>query len=250
MRKVFIIIMSLLMCQTGFGQEKVSANEFYKNRVKLNLFALPIRSFSVQYERGLNENISVSMGIRLQPKGPIPFRNAIKNSYDADSIDVDFLDNARISSWAITPEFRYYFGKKPLNGFYVAPYIRLEGNKLDWTYKYTEDNGNVRNIGIHGKTSGIAGGLMLGAQWRLAKRMLVDWWIIGVAYGSYKVTLNGASDLSDMSAADKKEIEDTIESSGFGNNGFNATVTNSGVTADVKVGLPGIRTGLCIGYTF
>src|SRR5690606_34078277 len=140
---IYSVAACLLFAATAFAQgdfEKKpgSGNEdFTKNNVKLNLFALPLKNFSLQYERGLNENISVSMGVRFQPKSKLPFANTLSDLFESDGEEgdatlTDFFDNAKAGSWAITPEFRYYFGKQPLNGFYVAPYVRIGGNSLDW----------------------------------------------------------------------------------------------------------------------
>ena len=252
MKKITLAIALLLSCQSVFAQEPPApeVSEFNKNHIKLNLFALPLRSFSLQYERGLNENMSVSLGVRLQPKGGIPFRATIENAYASDSLDRDFVNNSRISSWAITPEFRYYFGKRPLNGFYIAPFVRIGGYGLEWTYRYTEDNGNVRTMNFNGKSTAFSGGLLFGAQWHVGKRFLVDWWILGPSYGSYKVNLNAATDLSDLLPDDKQEIKTEIENLGVQGSRFTATVSNTGVVADGKLSLPGLRTGLCIGFTF
>ena len=250
MKKIFIIGTFMLMCQQSFAQEKVTTKEFDKNHIKLNLFALPLRSFSLQCERGLNENISIAMGLRLQPKGSIPFKSSIKSAFDADTIDINFIDNVKMSSWAITPEFRYYFGKRPLNGFYIAPFIRIQGFNMDWQHTFTEDDGTKRQIDFTGKATGFSGGLLLGAQWHVGKRFLIDWWLLGPCYGSFKVNLNAQTDLSDLVPDDKAELKAEIEDMGVQGSKFTATVNNTGVKADGRVPLPGIRTGLCIGYTF
>jgi len=229
--------------------------DFKKNIVKLNFFALPLRNFSLQYERGLNENISVSMGVSLLPKGSMPFQNAIENTMDIEKGDtadagLDFVRNAKISSWAITPEFRYYFGKKPLNGFYIAPFVRFSGYNIDWNYKYERDNGGEKPVNLKGKSNGIAGGILFGAQWHMGKHLVLDWWILGPQYGSYNFTLEASGDFSDLTPDEKADLEDIIEDIGFSGNKFEATVTNTSVKAENKIGLPGLRTGLCLGFTF
>ena len=128
MKKLIIILLATSGCFLAKAQtENNVSTDFKKNIVKLNLFSLPLKNLSLQYERGLNENMSVALGVRFQPKGSIPFQSTIRNSMDTDNdtadAGLDFVNNAQISNWAITPEFRYYFGKKPLNGFYIAPFI-------------------------------------------------------------------------------------------------------------------------------
>ena len=169
---------------------------------------------------------------------------------DEDTIANDFIDNAKASSWGITPEFRYYFGKKPLNGFYVAPYLRIGGNGLSWTYAFREDNGNTRNIDFSGKLNTISGGLLLGAQWHFGSSFLIDWWIIGPSYGSMKMNLEANTDLSTLSADDRKEIEESLDGIGYNGNEFETDINNNGIKVSGKLPMLGIRTGLCIGYCF
>jgi hypothetical protein len=251
MRYIIVLFLLVIASGTASGQEK-QALDFKKNNVKLNLFALPLKTFSLQYERGLNENISVSLGVRLQPKSGIPFKSSFTNDLDPvdDSSAITFINSARLSNWAITPEFRYYFGKRPLNGFYVAPYARFSGNTLsEGRYPFTSD-GKPLNLVFHGKVSGISGGLMLGSQWHLKKNLLIDWWIVGLSWGSYKINLDAAADLTSLDQEDRDALEKSLQSLSIQGNKTTAKVSDNGVTIENKLSLPGVRAGLCIGYTF
>jgi len=225
--------------------------DFKKNNVKLNLFGLPLKNISLQYERGLTPKMSVCLGVRLQPKGTLPFKSSVSNAIgDDDTASNDFVNNAKLSSWGITPEFRYYFGKKPLNGFYIAPYLRIGGNSLTWSYAFREDNGSMRPIDFTGKINSIYGGLMLGAQWHFGKSFLIDWWILGPSYGSMKINLSADTDLSDLSADDRKDLEESLDGIGYGGHELDSKIDNSGIRVSGRLPMFGLRTGLCIGYTF
>lgn len=230
--------------------EKSDKADFTKNNVKLNLFALPLKNISLQYERGLNENISVCMGVRFQPKSKLPFANSISSAFedggeDGEATVKDFFDNAKVGSWAITPEFRYYFGKKPLSGFYVAPYARIGGNTLVWTNNFKMETGDIKKMDFTGKVNSVYGGLLLGAQWHFGKAIVLDWWILGPSYGSMNIKLNADADLNDLSDNDIKELKESFE---IGN--FTTEVNSNGVKVTGKMPMFGLRTGLCIGYTF
>lgn len=230
-----------------------SAADFTKNNVKINLFSLPMKNISLQYERGLGAKTSVAVGFRLQPKGVIPFQGAIRNLVESDEPDnagLDFVNNATMGNWAITPEFRFYMGKKPHNGFYFAPFVRIGDYSLDWLYKYEESNGTLTEIDMKGKLSTIGGGLMIGAQWHLGSRILLDWWILGPQYNSSKLTLNGTTDLSHMSQADRDDLTSSLQDISFPGGSASAEVKDDGVKVTGSFGIPGIRTGLCIGFTF
>lgn len=249
MKRIYASAACVLFALSAIAQQPSDDADFTKNNVKLNLFALPLKNISLQYERGLNENMSVCMGVRFQPKSKLPFANTLSNAFedsDEDGATIkDFFDNAKAGSWAITPEFRYYFGKKPLNGFYLAPYVRIGGNSLDWMYNFKMDDGNIKKVDFSGKVNSVYGGLLLGAQWHFGKAIVLDWWILGPSYGSMNIKLNADTDLSDLSANDKKELEES-----FDIDNFTTEVNNNGVKVTGKMPMFGLRTGLCIGYTF
>ncbi|MBS1739743.1 MAG: DUF3575 domain-containing protein [Bacteroidetes bacterium] len=254
--KYFVFLFSFFVFVSFTSKAQKTTKEiFTKNNIKLNLFGLALRNFSLQYERGLNPKISASLGVRFMPKGSVPFQGSLRNSVKNDPADsnnagLDFVNNAQISSWAITPEFRYYFGKQPLNGFYVAPFLRIGGYGIDWDYKFERNNGTVKPVHLMGRSTAFSGGILLGAQWHIGKHVLLDWWILGPQYGSYNVKLDASGDFSDLSQQDQAELKKTIESIGFNGNKTDASVTNTSVTANSKISLPGLRTGFCVGYTF
>ena len=257
MRKFVLTLLSLAVITVSQGQEKQKdvSSDFKKNIVKLNLFSLPLKNLSLQYERGLTRKISVSLGLRLEPKGSLPLKNTIKNSMDVEDNDtadagLDFVNNAQVSNWAITPEFRYYFGKKPLNGFYIAPFVRIGGYGVDWNYKFEKDDGSSKPVHLKGRSSAFSAGLLFGAQWHLRGNIVLDWWILGPQYGTYNVSLEAQGDFSDLTDSEKANLKKSISGVGFDGKKFDAEVTDTHVTATNKISLPGIRTGFCIGYTF
>ena len=233
------------------------SNDFKKNIVKVNLPALAVRNFSFQYERGLNENMSVALGVRFMPKGGLPLKGLAENlsggeedaSEESDDGFTDFLDNSKISNWAITPEFRYYFGKKPLNGFYMAPFVRFGGFNISWDYAFEDDMGQERDAILKGNASTFSAGLLLGAQWHLGEYVVLDWWILGPAYGRMNVTLDANTDLSDLSDESKQTIREDLTVDIMGNE-VDAQVDDNGIRANVTTPFGGLRTGLCLGITF
>ncbi len=257
MKKTALCTLFVLTGWMGRAQESAtrSVEPFPKNNVKINLFALALRSFSFQYERSLSPKTSVALGFRFMPKGSIPFQSTVRNAMETDKGDttdagLDFVNNAKVSSWAITPEFRYYFGKKPNNGFYIAPFVRIAGYNIDWYYKYKKSDGTYKPVDLKGRTTAFSGGFLLGAQWHFGSHVSLDWWILGPQYASYNLSLEASGDFTDLTTEDKLSLEETIESIGFSGNKFNATVTNTSVKAENKISLPGLRTGLCLGFTF
>ncbi|XZF14872.1 DUF3575 domain-containing protein [Chitinophagaceae bacterium MMS25-I14] len=247
-------IPAIAFSAAAFSQNDiVSHHADTKNNIKLNLLAFTTRTFSIQYERELGTHISVAMGFRVEPKGGLPFRGFIENQADLSATDTaakSFINNAKVSNWAITPEFRYYFGKRPHNGFYIAPFARIGNYSLDWNYAFQKDDGTTQNIGFKGNAFAYTFGLLFGAQWHVHKNILIDWWILGPSYGGTSLSLDANTDLSEMTADDKQNLHSDITGiSVFGHN-IDATVTNSGVTASGHFPFAGVRTGLCIGFSF
>ncbi|MCC9135931.1 hypothetical protein ACFSKU_15790 [Pontibacter silvestris] len=50
---------------------------------------------------------------------------------------------------------------------------------------------------------GFGGGLMIGAQWLIAKRVVLYWYIIGAHYGKLKGDGSAVTDLDSHSASEK-----------------------------------------------
>ena len=110
-----------------------------KNLVKINLFALALRTFTIQYERVINKHISVALAVRYMPNATVPYKNWIYNRYGEDDPEIkETLDNMKISNYAITPEVRFYLGNKGYGrGFYLAPsyrYAHFTIENLEYAY--------------------------------------------------------------------------------------------------------------------
>lgn len=227
-----------------------------KNNVKINLTALSATNISLQYERGLTRSTSVALGLGIMPSHGLPFSKNFKDLISdqagskTDLAVQDFLVRSRISGFSLTPEFRYYMGKKPQGGFYIAPYLRYSAYTLKWNYVFEDEfTGTPRPTTMKGKLNMVGGGLLFGAQWYV-KNVSIDWWILGAAYNKNTLKVDAAVDLSDMPADRREELNRNIKEVEF--NGYSADVTikDNGVTGKGSIGMPALRVGLCIGYRF
>jgi hypothetical protein len=255
MRKLFIVCVLLVISLQGQSQEiKMKDDSWKKNIVKINLLALSAKNISLQYERGLGKKTSVALGLRIMPKSTIPFKNAILNQMNKDN-DTDkdarqFVNDSRFSNWAITPEFRYYFGKKPNNGFYVAPFIRIAGYSLDFAYDYKKESGSSEIYDLKGKTTVFSGGVLFGAQWHLKYNLVLDWWILGPSYGAYDIKLESTGDFSDLTETDRANIKEFFEAIKPMDHETKVEITSNRIAVTNNLPLPSLRTGFCIGYNF
>ncbi len=236
-------------------EQTTKKNEQGKNLIKINLLSLPLKNYSVQYERPVAKKISVALGVRFMPEGTLPLMSVAKKlaeSNDPNDDISDQIENIRIGNFALTPEVRFYMGKEALRGFYIAPFARYATFNVSLPFDLeTEDVNNqvtTERIDIKGELSTIAGGLLFGAQWKLGKRIYLDWHILGPHFGKATGNLVGKKNLTAEEQAELRNLIADLEEIPFVK--YTTNVDASG--AQVKVDGPwgGIRSGLSVGIRF
>lgn len=222
-----------------------------KNILKMNLSSLVFKNFSFQYERVIAPKMSVGLGISVMPKTGLPFASTLKDQYGNNSDAARAIDETRLSNFAITPEIRFYLGKKMApTGFYVAPYMRYNKLNFDQVYTFTPSDNKLHTANITGDFTNIGGGLMFGAQWNLSKSLTLDWWIAGAAVGSAKATLSG-TDPQGIPAQDRADIERDLEDFDFPGYTVESTVGANQINVNMKGTYYGVRAfGLALGIKF
>ncbi|OJV19834.1 MAG: hypothetical protein BGO30_00755 [Bacteroidetes bacterium 41-46] len=250
-----LLAFSVFLICSSFVLNAQEALKPQMNYVKFNLTSILLKNYSLQYERVLTKRISAAVSFRFMPYTTIPFKTAIMNMADfEDQETIDLFNNAQFGNYAITPEIRFYLGKKGYGrGFYIAPYYRYaayDTQNLEFNFN-TGDDQNPQNqkVDLKGSITSHTGGIMFGVQWALGKHISLDWWILGAAYGVSSGVLNGVptpaipeSDLADV----KREIEDMdipmVKKT--------ATVTSNSVRVDLTGPWAGIRSGIVFGVKF
>lgn len=259
MKKTAIIIIICLSVFT-FSQEDKSANfELGKNIIKINLMPLAIKNYSFQFERVLSKRVSIAVGFSYMPERNLPFVDEFKkilndgdNEAGVDSQEItDFVyENFKIGHYAITPELRFYIGKGYGKGFYFAPYYRFAKiNTESIQINYERDNGNTDTLDLKGDISSHSGGLMLGSSFNLGKHFVLDWWIVGLHYGSATGSLNTTTSYN-LSSNEQQQIKDFLNDLNTGVVKIENQVNANGVKVILDGPWGGIRTGLSLGYRF
>lgn len=260
------LFLSLVLClgvnafaQTNEKDEEVkAAPAYYKNIVKTNLSSLALNNYSLTYERMLTRKISASLGWRFMPKTQMDqtalTKEVMNHVEDGDGEISEQLGNLNASGNAITAEFRIYTGSRPgAKGFYAGVYGRYSSFKFDFPYDFDMEMGGTKRVPFNAKANGIGAGVILGGQFAIAKRVMVDLFIVGGHYGSFKGNVEGLTDLSQLSAQDKEDLKDDLESLvqiGDKKN-ITATVQNDGIRADIDMPFIGVRgLGLTVGFAF
>lgn len=233
-------------------------NKYYpKNNVQINLSSLAFKNYNFSYERSLSRKITFVAGYRYMPLSmvsDIPLVKKAIDKYANDDSDLkDNLSNLSTGNKTYTGEFRFYGGKHPgARGFYLSLYGRYTNMQANYNYNYT---GSVQkyNIPLKNTLKGFGGGLMIGSKYLIAKRVTLDWYIIGGHYGKLKGDGIGSANLSTMTAADKQNVKADIEDTfTIADKSYvNATVDNSGVKTQVNAPFVGIRgLGFNLGIAF
>jgi hypothetical protein len=246
--KIFSTVALLINVQLLSAQELKKEASPKKNLFKVNLTALPISNYGLQFERVLSKKISIAFGYRFMPLAGVPLKDNIISLSNGGADMQKTLDQLLLSNSAITPEIRWYPGKKGYGrGFYIAPFARMgnfhgEGVKIE----FAKTGGGTDNISLSGDLKSSTFGLLLGAQWSLGKHVCLDWQIIGPHYGSGNGSLTGVSTFT-LSAQEQTSIKDALDKVSIPMTTATSVVTSNSVKLNLDGPWAGVRAGISLG---
>jgi hypothetical protein len=188
-----------------FGSSKDEENTDKMNVIKLNLSSLSNKTIAVQYERALSKHFSFALQGRYSLESNLPAIDLFSNFIDDTAM---VFKNLKISGWAITPEFRFYF-RRALKGFYVAPYFRIRNTDISFPINYTDDNNKAQNITTKGSFLSYGGGLMIGQHFKIGNRISLDIFIVGTHYMSTAIDITSNSSVT-LSVNDQQDVRDFL----------------------------------------
>jgi hypothetical protein len=223
-----------------------------KNIIKFNITSALIKNYSLQYERVLSKGISLALSLRVMPETTIPYSNKIIKWFDITDPDAQVvINNSIIGNYAITPEIRFYTGKKKYgNGFYFSLFYRYgHYTANDVLIPYDTDRGEQVILNTSGNISAHTGGFMIGAQWSLGKHLCLDWWILGPQFGVSKGDMLSLSS-APLDPVDQQDIEDNLNDIDIPM--FKQTVNVAADKVSMVFNGPwaGLRAGLSLGVRF
>jgi len=222
------------------------------NMIKINLLALPLKTFTLQYERVIKKYLSVALAVRYMPNGTVPYKNWIYKRFGDDDPDFEnILNNMRISNYAFTPEVRFYVGKNGFGqGFYIAPSYRFAHFTLsNVDYSFEDDNDEEIFVNMSGSMTANYGGFLLGAQWLLGKHLSLDWWIFAPFIGGEKTSLSGNSSVT-MSEENQQILKENLEDLDIPYTNTEVEVYANGASLKLNGLVAGISAGLAFGVRF
>jgi hypothetical protein len=251
--KSFVIGSLLLSSQFAKAQDatKTISSDQKKNIFKVNLTSLIFKNLSFQYERVVARKTSVALGLSVMPKTGLPFASTIKDQWGGNADAARAIDQTQLSNFSITPEVRFYLGKKQAPaGFYIAPFVRYNQLKFDQIYTFTPSDNTLHTANIKGTLNNIGGGILIGSQWNLGKSMTLDWWIAGPIYGSSNGNLSG-TDPKGIPVQDRAKVKSDIESTDIPGTKIEATVGANQIDVNLSGPYVGLRAfGIALGIKF
>lgn len=226
-----------------------------KNIIKLNVAAIVLNNYSLQYERLVAPRVSIALGVSHRAKGGLPLLSSFESLID-DAYTFQQIQNITVSNTAFTPEVRFYLGQRGSpSGFYIAPYLRVSTYQLglgnfEYTVEYQDDDvpfEETKHIDLTGNLRTTTGGILLGAQWRLNKLLYLDWWMLGAAYGGANGKLTA---LSPLDPEEQLALQTALQDLEIPMVDSEVTVDGSGARIGLKGPWTGLRTGISLGIRF
>ena len=230
MKKIIILLLCLPMFA---GAQSLIGG---KNIFRWNLSSLALKNYHFTYERSLTKHISLSASYRTMTKGSVPFQSQLEKAINSNDIN---FSNFQMGNTAWTIEGRLYLGLGAMKGFYLAPYLRFANFDLSAPVKYT--SGTVtKEANFVGNVKSTSPGVMIGWQFQLATKLVMDIQLIGGHYGHSNGDLNfiATAPLNAQEQSALKQSLDNIKTDPFK---FTNTVNANG--AQIKTDGPwaGIR---------
>ena len=260
-----LALISSLTVEAGqnlLSLQKKKGNEILKSKklteapehpfnVKMNIMALGFRNISLFGEYAFHKNMSGQLGLRFMiPYAPARLQDAAA-----------FAQDISLGGWALTPEFRFYPGKKEdhqaPHGFYIGLYGRYAAFNLKATTDLSEYGtvpaGEDPIVDQKISLNQIGGGLMIGTQWSI-NRFTIDWFILGGGFAKTKLEYSISNSLL-KDPMIGNGLDDAIggsDLSSYVKTDYNQSAGK--FTASVSTMMPSIRSfifgGLCFGYRF
>jgi hypothetical protein len=212
-----------------------------KNILKWNVVGLAARNYSFTYERSVLNRFSLSLNYRNMPKGSLPFQSFFENAIDSDDI---LFNEFQIGNTAWTPEARFYLGLGKMKGFYLAGYYRFASFDLYMPVSYDNGLGGKNKAVFEGTVKSNSPGLMIGWQFQLLKKLVLDFQIVGGHWGksSGEIVYKSPTPLSSL---EQQELQKALNDIDPGPFTFTSTVNANGAVIYPN-GWAGIR-GLNLG---
>lgn len=239
MKKIIVLLLCLPMFA---GAQSLIGG---KNIIRWNIGSVALKNYHFTYERSIAKKFSLSLSYRTMAKGSVPFQSQLEKAIE--SSDINF-GNFQMGNTAWTVEGRVYLGLGKMKGFYLAPYLRFANFDLSAPVKYTA-GGVTKEANFVGTVKSTSPGLMIGWQFQILTKLVLDLQIIGGHYGHSNGDLNFAP-TAPLTTTEQDALRQSLNNIKADPFKFTSTVTAAG--AQIKTDGPwaGIRSNIGIGFRF
>jgi hypothetical protein len=252
--KIFsLLLLSVFISMCGINTKAQTSMVTGGNVIKTNLSSIAIAHYQLQYERVTGPFTSFAIGMGYSPNVPLPFASSLSDNFDGDD-EVAAINSMRFSKFTLTPEYRFYAGKKGApGGFYLATFLRYTNMSTENVYPFVTDSLIPHEMEVKGKFSGVGAGAMIGIQWLLGNYITIDWWIVGPFIGVMNSSFDGVDNhpWDKLSAQEEADLQTDINNVDLPLWTVDAKVQD--MKADVKLKGPfyGVRfMGVSAGFRF
>ncbi len=192
-------ILVLLLCLPLFASAQSLIGG--KNIVRWNLGSMVFKNYHFTFERSVTKRLSLSLSYRTMAKGSVPFQSQLEKAIESSDINFSKFEMGN-TTWTLAG--RLYLGLGRMKGFYLEPYLRFANFDLTSPVKYTYTSTSGPTSGqtfskeanFVGNVKSTSPGLMIGWQFQLATKIVMDIQLLGGHYGTSKGDLNFAATLS------------------------------------------------------
>jgi hypothetical protein len=219
-----------------------------KHAIKLNLFALPLKTISLQYEyaRSSKNSLLCQFGYTAPKYLLTRFNDDYKT---IDGRKIIFRELKFNGGFQLTPELRHYFSDRNNSGFYLGAYLRYTRYVVISKVDYEGNNFNA-GFTFKGTFTSTNLGFITGYQWLVGRHFVIDWWILSFHAGGSRFRLKA---VDDFEFPNKPQFLEDLDKA-LDDVPLVRNVATDLVGKDMKVGFAysmiGTRLGLCLGYKF
>ena len=247
------ILFLFLSCLSlgSFGQDTAVNSDTVPSERKNSLKFLPVslafNSVAFEYERKVNKNHSLVLGVGIPSSKPYP------GMYKLDNPENNITDD-QLSTMSLRLEYRKYRHQNfQPRGFYTSPYLKYQKVTTSAMNLVTPDMGTSYNekIDMNAKTFGL--GFQMGYQWMIAKRVTIDFYFLGFEVGLATLDATVTSPNGEEIDEIYNQVLDQInQMPSFWGDKFSVTKqgSNQVVVNGSSLPYPWLRSGISIGIAF
>jgi hypothetical protein len=249
MKKSLIALIMLNVSCLAYSQNDSSMHIDDKNSIGFSPFALAFGKLQVNYERGINKNMSLGLSVGAKFSSGVFKVSGLDNSKIA-------TDDFNLKGIELLPEYRWYVQKdvkRSYTGFFVGAYYRLRSYKdeIQGIYYSSDVLNPEQKINMETKIQSHAVGLEVGYKLPIRDHLYIDFLIAGPGIGSNKVSLQNKG--SELAEDFYKDLSSSLKEKYDFLNGITSDINfnkKSGTERKANITLPTFYYGIKVGYSF